>query len=222
MVEHFDRLAHPPRGFFPAEVRRSTLSVQKKLSTQALSQQLALRPMEEVINATTGCAARWHRRSHRLGGRLADRSERPQEALLEGHGLWPETCSLTPALSWRCLAAATPTTTGRGRRRRARPHLGPRANPFCPRTFHLLGTRGAPLCALLRRRAVLVTFNLANELEPVLKLTRKYANVPMSLADACLVRMSEILPDPVILTTNTDFRIYRRHGRHVVPAVTPT
>ncbi len=89
--------------------------------------------------------------------------------------------------------------------------------------FHLLGTRGAPgLSALLRRRAVLVAFNLANELEPVLKLTRKYANVPMSLADACLVRMSEILPDPVILTTDTDFRIYRRHGRHVVPAVTPT
>ncbi len=89
--------------------------------------------------------------------------------------------------------------------------------------FHFLGTRGAPgLSALLRRRAVLVAFNLANELEPVLKLTRKYANVPMSLADACLVRMSEILPDPVILTTDTDFRIYRRHGRHVVPAVTPT
>jgi uncharacterized protein len=89
--------------------------------------------------------------------------------------------------------------------------------------FHLLGTRGAPgLSALLRRRAVLVAFNLANELEPVLKLTRKYANVPMSLADACLVRMTEILPDPVILTTDTDFRIYRRHGRHVVPAVTPT
>ncbi|MGH8628172.1 MAG: hypothetical protein ACREYC_23880 [Gammaproteobacteria bacterium] len=51
---------------------------------------------------------------------------------------------------------------------------------------------------------------------------RKYANVPMSLADACLVRMTEILPDPVILTTDADFRIYRRHGRHVVPAVTPT
>lgn len=89
--------------------------------------------------------------------------------------------------------------------------------------FHLLGTPGAPgLSSLLRRGAVLVAFNLANELEPVLKLTRKYANVPMSLTDACLVHMTEILPDPVILTTDTDFRIYRRHGRHVVPAVTPT
>jgi predicted nucleic acid-binding protein len=89
--------------------------------------------------------------------------------------------------------------------------------------FHLLGTPGAPgLSALLRRGAVLVAFNLADELEPVLKLMRKYANVPMSLADACLVRMTEILPAPVILTTDTDFRIYQRHGRHVVPAITPT
>jgi hypothetical protein len=31
----------------------------------------------------------------------------------------------------------------------------------------------------------------------------------MSLADACLVRMSETLPDAVILTTGADFRIYR-------------
>ena len=67
-----------------------------------------------------------------------------------------------------------------------------------------------------------VAFKLANELESVLKLMRKYANVRMSLADACLIRMTEILPDPVILTTDTDFRIYRRHGGHVVPVVTPT
>ena len=49
----------------------------------------------------------------------------------------------------------------------------------------------------------------------------KYADVPMSLADACLVRMTEILSDPVVLTTDSDFRIYRRHGRHVVPCITP-
>lgn len=43
----------------------------------------------------------------------------------------------------------------------------------------------------------------------------------MSLADACLVRMSELLADPVILTTNSDFRLYRRHSRHVIPCLTP-
>ena len=88
--------------------------------------------------------------------------------------------------------------------------------------FHLLGARGRPsLTALLRRGAVVPAFDLADELDRVLNLMQKYADVPMSLADACLVRMSETLPDPVILTTDTDFRIYRRHGRQVVPCMTP-
>lgn len=63
--------------------------------------------------------------------------------------------------------------------------------------------------------------DLGDELAPVLRLLRKYADVPMSLADACLVRMTETLADPVLLTTDRDFRVYRRHGRHVVPAVLP-
>jgi uncharacterized protein len=89
-------------------------------------------------------------------------------------------------------------------------------------SFHLLGGRGAPnLGALLRRRALLVTFELADSIEPVVRLIEKYSNVPMSLADACLVRMTETLADPVILTTDQDFRVYRRHSRQVVPCVTP-
>src|SRR6266852_7476696 len=84
--------------------------------------------------------------------------------------------------------------------------------------FHLLGSRGGPaLSALLRRGAVVVAFDLADELGRVLSLMQKYADVPMSLADACLVRMSETIADPIILTTDADFRIYRRHGRQVVP-----
>ena len=90
-------------------------------------------------------------------------------------------------------------------------------------TFHLLGARGAPvLSALLRRRAVIAAFDLDDDMEPVLKFLQKYADVPMSLADACLVRMTEILPDPMILTTDSDFRIYRRLGRHVVPCRMPS
>ena len=88
--------------------------------------------------------------------------------------------------------------------------------------FHLLGARGAPaLRALLRRRALRVAFNLAEQMEPVLKLMQKYDDVPMSLADACLVRMTEALSDAVILTTDADFRIYRRHSRQVVPCMMP-
>ena len=88
--------------------------------------------------------------------------------------------------------------------------------------FHLLGLRGRPaLSALLRRGAVVLAFDLADELDRVLGLMQKYADIPMSLADACLVRMTETVTDPLILTTNADFRIYRRHGRQVVPCMTP-
>ena len=88
--------------------------------------------------------------------------------------------------------------------------------------FHLLGARGAPgLSALLRRRALIAAFDLDNDVDSVLRLLQKYADVPMSLADACLVRMSETLPEPIILTTDSGFRIYRRHSRQTVPHVMP-
>src|SRR2546422_2048846 len=88
--------------------------------------------------------------------------------------------------------------------------------------FQLLGSRGRPaLNALLRRGAVVPAFGLADELDRVLGLMQKYADTPMSLADACLVRMSETLTDPMILTTDADFRVYRRHSRQVVPCMTP-
>lgn len=89
--------------------------------------------------------------------------------------------------------------------------------------FHLLGSRGgAALSALLRRNVLTVAFGLDEDLERPLGLMEKYTNVPMSLADACLVRMTETQSDPVLLTTDTDFRAYRRHGRQTVPCVIPT
>jgi len=88
--------------------------------------------------------------------------------------------------------------------------------------FHLLESAGAPsLSELLSREALLSDFDLTENLEPTLKLMQKYSNIPMSLADACLVRMTEILPDPVLLTTDADFRVYRRSGRQIVPSLMP-
>ena len=85
-----------------------------------------------------------------------------------------------------------------------------------------MGAAGAPaLSALLRRRAVRLAFQVADHLASVLKLMDKYADAPMSFADACLVRMTEALADPILLTTDTDFRVYRRHGRQTVPCVMP-
>lgn len=75
---------------------------------------------------------------------------------------------------------------------------------------------------MLRRRALIVAFDQDNDVESAIKLLQKYADVPMSLADACLVRMSETFPDPIILTTDSDFRIYRRHSRQMVPCKMPS
>lgn len=88
-------------------------------------------------------------------------------------------------------------------------------------TFHLLAGHERPLIELLRRKAVTVGFDLGDDLESVLKLVEKYSDVPAGLADATLVRMTETLADPLLLTTDVDFRIYRRHGRQVVPCVLP-
>jgi predicted nucleic acid-binding protein len=88
--------------------------------------------------------------------------------------------------------------------------------------FHLLGSAGqSALSNLLRRKMLVMSFNLDQSLEPVLSLMHKYADMPMSLADACLVRMSETYAEPLLLTTDADFRIYRRHGRQVIPCIMP-
>jgi predicted nucleic acid-binding protein len=88
--------------------------------------------------------------------------------------------------------------------------------------FYLLGPRNAPaLATLLGRDGVQLSFDLAGNLKSVLTLFLKYAEVPMTLADACLVRMTELLPNPTLLTTDADFRLYRRHSRQVVPCVMP-
>lgn len=87
--------------------------------------------------------------------------------------------------------------------------------------FLLARTEAARFCRLLRDGRLRVAYGLRDETKPALDLMDKYADVPMSLADACLVRMTETLPDPVIMTTDADFRIYRRHSRQVVPCLMP-
>jgi predicted nucleic acid-binding protein len=66
------------------------------------------------------------------------------------------------------------------------------------------------------------TFVLADELPRVLALVMKYADFPMDLADACLVRMTEITTRCKIWTVDrADFAAYRRHGRQPVPCEFP-
>ena len=87
--------------------------------------------------------------------------------------------------------------------------------------FLLARPESVRLCRLLRDGRLRVAYGLRDEQIPPLDLMDKYVGVPMSLADACLVRMTEILPEPVIVTTDSDFKIYRRHSRQVVPCLMP-
>jgi uncharacterized protein len=87
--------------------------------------------------------------------------------------------------------------------------------------FHLLGPGAHALATMLQRGTLTCDFHVADHVEEVLALMRKYADLPMSFADACLVRMTEALTDPVLLTSDADFRIYRRHSRQTIPCVLP-
>jgi len=94
--------------------------------------------------------------------------------------------------------------------------------PALSEAFYHFGQPGSlRLTELLSRRAVVCGLQFDEHREEIVALLKKYADVPMSLADACLVRMSEVFSDPVLLTTDSDFRIYRRHSRQTIPAVMP-
>lgn len=84
-----------------------------------------------------------------------------------------------------------------------------------------LGNGSDAVLELVSRGVLSVEFNLAAEIAPVRKLMSKYKDVPMSLADACLVRMTEMDTRLQVITLDTDFRIYRRLGRQVIPIVAP-
>jgi hypothetical protein len=63
-------------------------------------------------------------------------------------------------------------------------------------------------------------FSFAKEPGEILRHLERYSAVPMSFADACLVRMCE-LEDSIVFTTDRDFLIYRRHRRQPIPLISP-
>jgi predicted nucleic acid-binding protein len=77
------------------------------------------------------------------------------------------------------------------------------------------------LLELLSRGVVTIPFTLMDELPAVARLVARYGSVPMSLADACLVRMSEQYADSRIFTLDRHFRIYRKSGRAPIPTLMP-
>ncbi len=86
--------------------------------------------------------------------------------------------------------------------------------------------RGVPngkqkVLGLLAIGALQLDFSLKAEVLAVAALMQKYADVPMDLADACLVRMSELVKDSVVFTLDTDFWVYRKHGKEQIPLIIP-
>ena len=75
---------------------------------------------------------------------------------------------------------------------------------------------------LLRRQVLDLSFRLTDHIDTVGALMQKYDNVPMSLADACLVRMAELSDVSPVLTLDAHFKIYRKNKRQVLPLLLPS
>jgi predicted nucleic acid-binding protein len=89
--------------------------------------------------------------------------------------------------------------------------------------FLLRGLPGGHEAVLqMARQGVLdLSFRAMPVIDDLRRLTRRYQDVPMSFADACLVRMAEERTGASVFTCDSDFRRYRRLGRQVIPLITP-
>jgi predicted nucleic acid-binding protein len=77
------------------------------------------------------------------------------------------------------------------------------------------------LFELLQNGALKVAFRIEEHVGALRKLLQKYRDTPMSLADACVVRMAEIHGRHAILTLDSDFSVYRKHGRVPLTLIKP-
>lgn len=77
------------------------------------------------------------------------------------------------------------------------------------------------LFALAGAGVIAVGIEFNRERGALRSLMRKYRDVPMSFADATLVRLSELHRDCRVFTLDADFRVYRRHGNKAIPLLTP-
>jgi predicted nucleic acid-binding protein len=83
------------------------------------------------------------------------------------------------------------------------------------------GGKPADLLAWITRGGLEIGVNIESDAAEIAGLMNRYCDTPMSLADACLVRLAERLPDCRLLTLDSDFAHYRRSGRRTIPLLTP-
>jgi predicted nucleic acid-binding protein len=96
--------------------------------------------------------------------------------------------------------------------------------PVLAETMYLVGHRPAAqdaLFQLLQNRALSIALQISEHIDVLRELMSKYRDTPMSLADACLVRMAELHSQHAVLTLDSDFSIYRKHGGEPLTLITP-
>jgi predicted nucleic acid-binding protein len=97
-----------------------------------------------------------------------------------------------------------------------------RSGPFGGRLPVAVGSRRPdPILRLIERDVIRLDFVLDEHRPNVSRLLREYRDRPMSLADACLVRMAELADASHVFTPDRDSLGYRRKGRHVIPLLSP-
>src|SRR6516225_11620724 len=129
---------------------------------------------------------RCHRRPHRISRWLADRPDHEKKNICAPHVM---ARNVLVDAGFVVALLSSPDTHHKWAVTQASEMPPPwtTREAVLSEAFHLLGERGAPnLGALLRRRALLLAFALAANVEPVMKLIEKYSSVPMGFADACL------------------------------------
>ncbi len=97
--------------------------------------------------------------------------------------------------------------------------------PVLAESCHLLARAGVPPTRVLTKLAqgvfrIGLGLGVEREATAILALMERYADRPMSLADACMVRLAETQPGP-LCTLDRDFHIYRRQGRHALDLIMP-
>jgi predicted nucleic acid-binding protein len=95
--------------------------------------------------------------------------------------------------------------------------------PVLAESCFLLARAGVPptrILAKLAQGVFRIGLDLEREAAAIATLMQRYADRPMSLADACMVRLAETQPGP-LCTVDNDFHIYRRQGRHPLDLIIP-
>jgi predicted nucleic acid-binding protein len=83
------------------------------------------------------------------------------------------------------------------------------------------GGDASAVLQLVERGVVSIAQLFDAEAASIARLMHRYKNVPMSLADACLVRLIELTSHATLFTLDSDFEIYRQKGRRLIPLLAP-